>query len=130
MNSTCKICGYEARSRAGLAGHIRLAHEKPTIVESRKLELQEVLEGASGAFDEVLEERLNEHSNGLVKQIRAIVREELEDLERKKLEKYHKELERKKSKPETDKCPECGELNEKRAEAQRCWNCGAKLEWE
>ena len=33
-------------------------------------------------------------------------------------------------KPETAKCPDCGELNERKANVQYCSGCGATIEWE
>lgn len=77
MGFACHLCGYEAKSKAGLFGHVRLAHDRPTAVDNRKLELQEALDGVSVVLDRmlgevlssVLDEKLKEQSDRVVEKI-------------------------------------------------------------
>ena len=75
MAFTCEICGYEAKTRAGLAGHARLAHDKPTSVEGRKVDFQEALDAASGVLEDrvkALESHFQKHLEPLKEDLEAV----------------------------------------------------------
>jgi rubrerythrin len=65
---TCPICGKQFESAKGLAGHLRLAHEKPT----KQNGVQQVADGVADRVIEKQRDVLEQHDEALLKRISAL----------------------------------------------------------
>jgi DNA repair exonuclease SbcCD ATPase subunit len=57
----CEICDFKTKSKKGLAGHMRLAHQKPTKLEGVSKFAEESIKKAQESMIKLLDERIQKH---------------------------------------------------------------------
>jgi rubrerythrin len=69
----CEICGFRTTSKKGYAGHMRLAHQKPTLREGVSIYAEESIKKAQEMIIKIVDERIQKHLEAFANEIKSVL---------------------------------------------------------